>query len=212
MTNPFSKNQLLWPLLFVALSILASLVRFAPFLVGKLNFTLFDLYAPVAGGWFGAILGPVLVFTVALVNLTVQHSYNLASILHLFPAIFGAWYFASHKRAVALIPLLAIFGFWMTSISRTVWYYPLFWLIPIVVVFFKDRFLVLNALGATFTAHAVGGVLWLYFFAPPAPVWINLIPIVIVERLIFASASVIAYGLVKKGVQIAKLYKFSFIK
>lgn len=209
MTNPFNKNQLLWLLIFVAVSIVASLIRFAPLLVGKLNFTLFDLYAPLAGGWFGSILGPLLVLAVALVNLLIQHSYNLASLLHLFPVVFGAWYFASHKRRVALVPLVAILGFWLTDSGRAVWYYPLFWVIPILCVFFKDRSIVLNALGATFTAHAVGGLLWVYFFAPPASVWINLIPIVIVERLIFTGVSVIVYVLVEKGIRILKLYKLS---
>ena len=43
-----------------------------------------------------------------------------------------------------------------------------------------------RALGATFSAHAVGGALWIYAFSLPAAVWQGLIPIVAIERSIFA--------------------------
>jgi len=45
---------------------------------------------------------------------------------------------------------------------------------------------VLRSLGATFTAHAVGGAIWIWVFNLPAAVWISLIPVVIMERGIFA--------------------------
>jgi hypothetical protein len=40
-------------------------------------------------------------------------------------------------------------------------------------------------LGATFTAHAVGSVIFLYTFGLTPAIWMSLIPIVFVERGIF---------------------------
>jgi len=53
-----------------------------------------------------------------------------------------------------------------------------------------------RALGATFTAHAVGGALWIWVFALPAPVWISLIPIVALERSLFALGICVSFVLV----------------
>lgn len=197
----FTKNQILFILGFMAFSVFASTINFTPFLAGdKLNFNLFDLYAPVAGGFFGAISGVVSVLVVGLVNLLFRQDFNLAAWLHVFPVLFGTWYFASSKKLVKIvIPALAIIGFLSSPIGREVWYYPMFWLIPIAMSFLKEKSVLARALGATFTAHAVGGVAWIHFFAPPAAVWVNLIPIVIIERTIFTLTTAAVYMLVQKA-------------
>ena len=58
------------------------------------------------------------------------------------------------------------------------------WMIPFVATFFKKR-LILNSLGATFTAHAVGSVIFLYSFGLTPAIWIGLIPVVFIERGVF---------------------------
>ena len=50
----------------------------------------------------------------------------------------------------------------------------------------SKKSLAAKALGSTFTAHAAGGAVWIWAFNLPAPVWISLIPIVALERGIFA--------------------------
>ncbi|MBI2327993.1 hypothetical protein HYU92_06775 [Candidatus Curtissbacteria bacterium] len=120
---------------------------------------------------------------------------------------------------VFLVPLIAIISFNIHPIGRSVWYYSLFWLIPVVMWRFKERFLLARSLGATFTAHAVGGAIWIWAFNLPAAVWVSLIPVVILERSIFAlgiSASyiminnVLAYLASKKllplGINLDKKY------
>jgi hypothetical protein len=62
--------------------------------------------------------------------------------------------------------------------------YSLIWLIPFIATFFKER-LILNSLGATFTAHAIGSVIFLYTFGLTPSVWISLIPVVFIERGFF---------------------------
>ena len=72
----------------------------------------------------------------------------------------------------------------------------MFWLIPVIAYFKKDN-LFIKSLGATFTAHAVGGAAWIWAFNLPAAVWNGLIPIVIAERLLFATGIAVSYVVVK---------------
>ena len=55
----------------------------------------------------------------------------------------------------------------------------------------------MKALGATFTAHAVGGAAWIWAFNLPAGIWQGLIPVVITERLVFAAGIATAYLVMK---------------
>ncbi len=70
--------------------------------------------------------------------------------------------------------------------GRAAWFYSLFWLIPVACYFLQNKFLLAKSLGATFTAHAVGGALWIYAFPLPKTVWLALIPVTAMERSLFA--------------------------
>jgi hypothetical protein len=82
--------------------------------------------------------------------------------------------------------------FVLHPIGRDAWYYSLYWLIPVAAAMWKDK-LFLRSLGATFTAHAVGSVAFLYAFSIPADVWATLVPITAFERLSFAVGISISY-------------------
>ena len=55
----------------------------------------------------------------------------------------------------------------------------------------------MRGLGATFTAHAVGGAAWIWAFNLKAAVWQGLIPVVISERLLFATGIAVSFVVVK---------------
>ncbi|MFA6907667.1 MAG: hypothetical protein WC263_02465, partial [Candidatus Micrarchaeia archaeon] len=74
--------------------------------------------------------------------------------------------------------------------------YSLYWLIPAIALALPEH-LLLRSLGSTFTAHAIGGVIWIYSFPTTPAFWMMLIPIVAFERLLFAlgiSGSYIAFN------------------
>lgn len=154
----------------------------------KVKFTIYDAFAPIAGSFIGSIPGVMAVFLMQFFNFLVHGAQiqDAGTIIRLFPMLFAVLYFSKKGKVNLIVPALAIAAFIAHPIGRTVWYFALFWLIPIGAYFFHDRFLLARALGATFTAHAVGGALWIWAFALPAPVWNSLIPIVIAERLLFA--------------------------
>lgn len=215
------KKKLVFIVLFVVLGLIALQIPFSQIQGSKVNFTLFDLFAPISGAFLGTGLGIVSVFLMQLVNLFFHgiSEVGTASVIRLFPTLFGVWFFAKKDRRSLLIPILAIIAFNLHPIGRSVWFFSLFWTIPLLAWPLRERFLVLRSLGATFTIHAVGSTAWLWAFNLPANVWISLIPQVILERSIFAlgiSASyilmnnVLGFLVAKKilpaGVKIAKRY------
>jgi len=183
-----TKKNLLFVAIFVILGFIALQIPVAQLEGSKVKFTIYDAFAPVAGAFIGSIPGLIAVFLMQFFNFLVRgaHIVDAGTIIRFFPMLFAVLYFSKKGKINLIIPALAIVAFIAHPVGRTVWYFSLFWLIPIAAHFFRDRFLLARALGATFTAHAVGGALWIWVFALPAPVWNSLIPVVIAERLLFA--------------------------
>ena len=181
------KKNMLFITIFVILGFIALQIPVAQLAGSKVKFTIYDALAPVAGSFIGSIPGVIAVFFVQFFNFLVRGAQikDAGTIIRFFPMLFAVLYFARKGKINLIVPLLAIAAFIAHPIGRTVWYFSLFWLIPIAAHFFRDQLLLARALGATFTAHAVGGALWIWVFALPAPAWNSLIPIVIAERLLF---------------------------
>lgn len=57
--------------------------------------------------------------------------------------------------------------------------------------------LFLTALGSTFIAHAVGSVIWCYTVPMTPAMWLGLIPVVALERTLFALGMVVAYKVIE---------------
>ncbi|MBI4054201.1 MAG: hypothetical protein HY397_02635, partial [Candidatus Doudnabacteria bacterium] len=154
----------------------------------RVKFTAYDAFAPVAGSFIGSIPGVTAVFLMQFFNFLVHgvQIEDAGTIIRFFPTLFAVLYFAKKGKFNLVIPAAAIAAFIAHPTGREVWYFTLFWTIPIISYFLRDRFLFARALGTTFTAHAVGGALWIWTFSLPAPVWDALIPVVAAERLLFA--------------------------
>ena len=198
------KKNLLFISIFAVLGFVVLQIPVTELMGSKVKFTIFDAFAPVAGSFIGSIPGVLAVFFMQFFNFLVHGAQieDAGTIIRFFPMLFAVLYFARKRRVNLIIPFLAIAAFIAHPIGRTVWYFSLFWLIPIATHLFRDRFLFARALGATFTAHAVGGALWIWTFALPAQVWNSLIPIVITERLLFA------FGIMGSFIVVNNLVKF----
>lgn len=131
--------------------------------------------------------------TYALPTLLVYH----------IPSFFGALAFScvlpTQKRTVKrsivgafLLCLAAAF------IAHPIGYhaalYTTLWIIPLAALCMRTQNAFTSALISTFVTHAVGSVIWLYAFATmSAAEWLAIMPIAVVERLIFASGTTICY-------------------
>lgn len=183
-----TKKNLLFIAVFAIFGFIALQIPVTQVMGSKVKFTVYDAFAPVAGSFIGSLPGVIAVFLMQFFNFLVHGARieDAGTIIRFFPTLFAALYFAKKGKFNLIIPALAIAAFIAHPIGRTVWHYSLFWLIPMIAYFFRDRFLFARALGSTFTAHAVGSVSWLWVFSLPAPVWNSLVPVVVAERLLFA--------------------------
>ena len=191
----FTKKRVIFILLFTILVLIGKQINFSP-LVGADNqfFTLFQFFGPIAGGFLGSIIGALAVLFAELINFfVVGKEATLINILRLSPMIFAAYYFGTKKKNLSIIvPIIAIAAFVLHPVGREVWFFTLFWTIPIIAKFFQHH-LFIRSLGATFAAHAVGGAIWIWLI-PMTPLDYNLLIYrVIIERLLFAAGITISF-------------------
>ncbi len=203
MQNSYFKKVLFF-VLFSITVLIASRINFSQ-LVGASNqyFTFFQFIGPIAGAFLGPVIGIASVFFAELLDFAIAgKAIELLNILRLLPMLFATFYFAGFlkksKKADASIatPLICIAIFILHPVGREAWYYSLFWTIPIIAKIFSKR-LFLRSLGATFTAHAIGGAIWVWTVKMTAQQWTALIPITAMERIAFAigiSVSFIAFN------------------
>ncbi|KKR62585.1 hypothetical protein A2643_03025 [Candidatus Nomurabacteria bacterium RIFCSPHIGHO2_01_FULL_39_220] len=198
MKKYFTKKNVLFVIVFAIVGFIALQIPIAQVEGSKAKFMLYDAFAPVAGAFIGSLPGVMAVFLMQFVNFLAHGAIveDVGTIIRFLPMLFAVLYFARKGKLNLVIPIIAIIAFIAHPIGREVWYFSLFWIIPIVAHFLRDKFLLARALGATFTAHAVGGALWIWVFALPAPVWISLIPIVALERSLFALGICVSFVLV----------------
>lgn len=179
------KRKVLFAIIFTILGLVAFQISIDKIIGSTQNFTLFEFLAPLGGMFLGPILGGISAFFVRAVNVIIFHQkLDLLTVIRFLPAMLAAVYFGIKSKKTAFIFPICIALFLLNPIGRQAWMYSFIWLIPFIATFFKKR-LVLNSLGATFTAHAVGSVIFLYTFGLTPAIWIGLIPVVFIERGLF---------------------------
>jgi len=192
-------NGIFFLVIFSVLVFVGDRINFSG-LVGAENqfFTLFQFFGPVAGAFLGPVVGILSVLIAELASfMMLGKAFTLVNLLRLLPMLFAAWYFGTKKDKLSFfVPVAAMALFIAHPVGRQVWYFSLFWTIPIIVKLLPKKYserAFLKSLGATFTAHAVGGAMWNYIVPMTPAAWIALIPIVIFERLLFASGITISF-------------------
>lgn len=195
-------KKLLFLAIFTILGFLSLQVPFNKLAGSNVSFTLFDFFAPIAGAFLGPWYGIGSVFAVEVANnLIKQTPWSTGAIIRLFPILFATFYFATIQKKgsgkyILAVPVLAILVFLAHPNGRQVPYYTLFWVIPFITYRFRNN-LYMKSLGATFTAHSVGGMMWIWAFNLKPEVWKGLIPVVISERLLFAAGIAVSYLVIK---------------
>jgi hypothetical protein len=180
------KTGILFLIIFVILGLLTFQVPISQIIGSNQNFTLFELIAPQGGMFLGPLFGAIAAFIVRVLNIAITHqSLDFLTIIRFLPMVLAAIYFGTRDRRMGLIFPICIALFLIHPIGRQAAAYTLLWLIPFAATFRKER-LILNSLGATFTAHAVGSTIFLYAFGLTPQMWLALIPQVLLERGFFA--------------------------
>ncbi len=182
---------------FILLVAVADNINFSR-LYGANNqfFTVFQFFGPAIGGFLGAGLSAVVVLSAEAFSFVFNgKELNLLNILRLAPMLFAASYFAlyQNKAKISVLAPIACMGlFLIHPIGAQAWQYSLFWLIP-AIAFLLPQNLLLRSYGATFSAHAIGGIIWIYSIPSTPEFWMALIPVVIFERTVFALGISVSY-------------------
>jgi len=195
-------------ILFAAFFMILTKVKLTPILGTKMKFSASVIFGPILSSILGIAPGTFSIIFAHLIGLLIgfYEIKSLSSYFVFLPIITAGIYFArvfKRDRKMVIPCILAILLFILHPIGRKVWFYSLFWTIPIFIatfkrkddILFKHKFLVLYAysLGAAFVDHAVGSVMYLYFFNIPSKFWIQAIPLTIIERLLIAFGIMISY-------------------
>lgn len=210
------KKKIIFVILFIALGLIALQIPFTNIIGGSTTkFSLFDFFAPASGLFIGSIWGAIAVAIVKVIEWIVKGStsMDLFTFIRFFTLAAAAWYFGSKKKYVAILPLICMMLFWMHPVGRAAWYYALYWLLPLIAVFKKDS-LALNSLGATFTAHALGSIGFLYTIPTTPELWTNLVPIVFMERMLMTAGIWVAYPIFNSllNILVARFAVFNYFQ
>lgn len=153
-----------------------------------------SIIAPLAGA-FAGISGSFATFVIRVSLGFFLYGFSSLSFLSLgVPGLCASLYWASSSKMIRVVlPALCMVLFWLHPVGGQVFVYALYWFIPIILYFVRYKLIFLEALGSTFVAHAVGSVIWLYTVPMSPANWISLMPIVVIERMFFASGMAIVY-------------------
>lgn len=195
-----AKNQYVRPLLYtVSLSIIAKAFSWVKvsFALGSASifFSLRNSIVPLIAA-FGGNVGASATFAgMAIISFFTKGTMPLSYVAYSgIPTLCAGFYWNLSSRAVkTVIPLLLMIAFWAHPMGAQAWPYTLFWLIPAGIAVTRTTSIFATALAATFIAHAVGSVLWLYSTAMEPAYWYALLPIVPLERFIFAATTTACY-------------------
>ena len=166
-------------------------------------FSAINIFGPLSG--LGGLYGSCALLVAYSMRHIVLHglSFTLGSLLTAYhiPTLLASLYWAMPHVLIRMgIPLVSIVLFIVHPIGGQAWYYALYWLIPITLHMLPKRAsLFTQALGSTFIAHGAGSVIWLYIMPTTPAFWVALLPLVAVERLLFASGMTLTYYVMQRG-------------
>lgn len=165
------------------------------FLVGSkcAFFSLGNCLGPLSGA-FAGVSGAISVSLLSALMRSILIGLNpfILAVYHV-PSFFASLYLATpHWSVRRMLPLLCMALFVLHPVGSGAWWYSLYWLIPVACSFINNSFFI-SALGSTFMAHAIGSVIWIYLVPMNVAMYSVLAPIVIIERLLFASGMTLAY-------------------
>ena len=214
----FSKKKIFVIALFAVIGLLADRVQVsAVWGANGQTFTLLQLFAPAVGAFLGGVSGAVTVLLTEIASFIIQgKEVTVMNVVRLLPLVCATFYFASvirpkgkKSRWIEIgVPALAMLVFWEHPIGRAVWYYALYWTIPMIISLTPLRkTLVGKSLGSTFTAHAVGGAYWIWATNMPGYLWTALIPVVAMERAVFGLGIAITFLVVNHLLSLSPVFR-----
>ena len=170
---------------------IATLVSFLPFniIIGSHAawFSYSSMALPALGYQSSLLYVILFIFTKSLFSV---HSF-LFCVMHRLPLIFSTLALQKRDWKISLLlPSVAMILFCVHPVGQQVFYYSWYWFVPMIIYVFAQDTIYSRACTASFIAHAVGSVIWLYCGTVPVQVWAALMPIVAIERILIAAGMI----------------------
>ncbi len=193
---PTKSQRGFWYLLHVVMSEITKIIRIQIISGTKgAFFSASHCFSPLVGLWGGTRASCVVYLVRTLFALTKGGIASIFLVYHI-PTFCGALYLSSNANAIRLgLPLICFLLFAAHPMGNQAIPYTFYWWIPMLIALSKSRSIFVRCLGSTFTTHAVGSVIWLYYYNLGPTLWYSLIPIVWLERLILALGMTLLYHL-----------------
>lgn len=162
---------------------------------------------PLSGA-FAGVAGSTIFFSLKmLIAFCMYATFPAYLLAYHVPGFFASLYWSSSSKYLkTVIPLLCMGAFIMHPVGSGAALYALFWLLPLIALWGMKESIFSRALGSTFTAHAVGSVIWLYTVPMSADAWFALIPFVILERTLFVLGMMGGYIVLEKTLAAARTF------
>ncbi len=198
-------KKLISSLALLGLALLASVIPLS-YALGLCNipFSVINMILPVSG----ALVGFWASLPVLICYFLLKKSISFSLITGGLPTFLATtnWAMQTEKQKMlaqlmlqVLLPVICMILFVVHPVGHDAFLYSSYWLIPMM-LFVVQRYvqhIFFVALSSTFIAHAVGSVIWLYTIPMAAEQWLALIPLVAVERLVFALGATVFYAVAK---------------
>lgn len=150
-------------------------------------FSASNMLMPVLGSSFGGFIGLLATLCIRALYVSTTRAVlpSLLLIYHI-PQLFASGMMLVHSKKVKVVFFgAAILLFVTHPIGSVAWIYPCVWLIPVILTLVFPGTILERASTATFAAHVVGSLIYLYAVPMTALQWTALVPIVFLERTVF---------------------------
>lgn len=160
----------------------------------KFFFSGINFILPVIGAFFSLPISLLLISALFILKLSIGFGVLTMGL----PTLVATSSFAAKSRKLdflphVILPLSCMILFVMHPVAINAFAYSFYWLIPVVIYVLNYKNIFCRALSATFLAHAVGSIIWLYTVPMTSEQWLALIPVVAVERLVMTCGMVAVF-------------------
>ncbi len=157
-------------------------------------FSAFNLVGPLSGACGNFTFISIIFGLLTIIKAFFTGAIHNSLLAYHIPTMFASAYWRSAAWILRCgVPLLCMALFIIHPVGNQAFFYTSYWLIPIILYYLPYTNTFLTALGSTFVAHAVGSVLWLYLLPLQSELFIMLMPVVAIERLLYASGMTLLY-------------------
>jgi len=154
-------------------------------------FSASSIALPLLGAW-SSISTIIATFAMSFLVRFAMGASLMPMLAFWIPGLCAALYWKIPSKLYRIgLPLLCMILFVAHPVGAAAAPYAFYWFIPMLIAFRTSNSIWHHAVASTFTAHAIGSVIWLYTMPMAPAVWLALIPIVACERLLYASGIVI---------------------